>query len=183
MPSMPDLYTLYPVDEAESGNWFVRKDHDAQTIELGYTNPPDPRTFYVWRNDLWVFDTYWEFGKEARGDVLIVGVELGFACLGIDSLQRVSTVTVVDRDFDNLALAEPITDMATKTTVVHQGVGPFLRSTQQTFDTIFCQILRADINLMPRAKAKFLLHAEPLLNPEGKILFWGSQRDDEDLIG
>jgi spermidine synthase len=86
------------------------------------------------------WDTCREFVWQARGDVLIAGLGLGMVLLAVQAKERVTSITVLEKDPDVMALVAPQLPLNSKVRIVQADVFKWQRSRGQKFDTLWFDI-------------------------------------------
>lgn len=78
--------------------------------------------------------------KNARGDVLIIGLGIGFILLPIQEKQEVTSITVIEKYQDVIQLVAPQLSINNKIKIIQGDVFDYKFDDNVKFDTLFCDI-------------------------------------------
>lgn len=115
--------------------------------------------------------TYLRFYHMAKGRVLIAGLGLGLDLLSAECNNNVGSITVVEKERDVIDLVWPYL-VHNKTSVVHDDIFNYLLYTDSIFDTIYLDIFPGGCESNPIPTNELRVLAQPLLAPDGHLLFW-----------
>lgn len=136
-----------------------------------FVAPYDYLTIYE-KNTLWMslipheIKTMEEPLTKMKGDIVVLGLGLGYFSYMAALKEEVTSITIVEKDPDVITLFKenllPLFEHKNKITIVQEDAFMFLQRTQQKFDTAFCDIwLGANDGLLPYLRLKKLEKKHP----------------------
>ncbi len=162
---MRNVYDLIPARQALE--WEVTKDNP-------YIFLKKIEDDLIWMSNVaFEIGTHERYASEVTGDVLIVGLGLGYNSIQAEDKKDVTSITIVEKEEEVIELvAEHIAHR--KVTVVHDSILHYFETLRNNvkYDYIWFDIFPNDPIYFPEEVALLTDLAERHLKGQGKIRFW-----------
>jgi len=170
MPNWNDFYNIV-VSDIE-GDFVIQKQEDKSVHLLFDLNG---KTFtWIMDNDAEVLADNAVY-REARGDVLIAGLGIGYEHYMLANTEGVNSITTVEKESSVITLVSNYLS-SPKLSIVNDRILNYLQTTDKKFDVVYFDVFLQD-PIFYQEEVRILTEAaQRVLNDGGRVLFWKQYR-------